>query len=184
MAKVRIPFCATAELQKPFILDESYSDPNGVKSILFDKSALKVTTRQQVVDVPDIGPVKICVYYIVGSIPYICNAFPVIQDVGYDSHEQSAIFNDQTGNTAADSAATVTSTALGWISASGSVNVEASVGGACSIDETPSVESVTVENLAVANNVTTALTPSIPEGTGEEEKRVVKWRGWFVITTA
>jgi len=185
MAEVRIPFCATAEISPPFILDETFADPNGVKSVLFDKSKLQVAGKEETVDVPNIGPVKMCVFYVVGTIPYICNAFPIVQgDSAYDVQEQVSTYTSAAS--AANLAATTTTTPLGWISAAGSIDVKAPVGGNTSLTNVPSVVSVTVENLAVANNVAPALSPacgsSAPNCT-EERKRVVKWRGTFVITT-
>lgn len=187
MAEVRIPFCATAEIPPPFILNETYADPNGVKSVLFDTSQLQVAGRIDTVDVPNIGPIQMCIYHLIGTIPYICNAFPIIQsDPAYDVQEQAATFDNATGNSSAACTATTTSTPLGWISAVGSLNVDAPVGGSCSFSNLPDIVSVTVDNLAVANNVTPSLTPTCPGATspcGEEDKRVIKWRGCFVITT-
>ncbi len=185
MAEVRIPFCATAEISPPFILDESFSDPNGVKSVLFDKSKLQVAGKEETVDVPNIGPVQMVVFYLVGTIPYICNAFPIIQsEPAYNVQEQVVPFNN--GAPAAALAATTASTPLGWISAAGSLDVKAPVGGNTTLTNVPTVVGVSVENLAVANNVTPALTPSC-NGTvpncSEEGKRVIKWRGTFVVTT-
>ncbi len=183
MAEVRIPFCVTTELAAPFMLDETYASPNGVKSVMFDKSSIEVAGRIGTVDVPDIGPVQICVFYVVGTIRYICNAFPIVQSgVPYDVSQQSAQFDGTAGNTAPDPAATQSTDALCWLSASGSINVDQSVGGSCSFDDIPEIESVTVEELAVANNNVSDLAPS--GGTcGDEGKRVVKWSGCFVITT-
>lgn len=187
MAEVRIPFCATAEIPPPFMLDEDYADPNGVKSVLFDKSNLQVAGKEETVDVPNIGPVTMCIFYVVGTLPYICNAFPIVQsDLDFDTQEQSATFDDTEGNTAAACVETTTSSALGWLSAVGCISVDEPVGGSCSLADMPSIESVTVDDLAVANNLTSTLTPvcaDYPEGCGEELKRVVKWRGCFVITT-
>ena len=64
MAEVRIPFCATRELAPPFVLDEDYNLPNGVKSIMLDKSALRVAAKQETLDVPDIGEVEMCIFTI------------------------------------------------------------------------------------------------------------------------
>lgn len=187
MAEVRIPFCATAEISPPFILDEAFEEPNGVKSVLFDKSKLQVAGKEETVDVPNIGPVLMCIFYVVGTIPYICNAFPIIQsEPEYDVQEQAATFSGELGGTAAACVATSTTSPLGWISATGCLNVNAPVGGNCSFVNVPEIVSVTVENLAVANNVTPSLTPTCPEveaPCGEEDKRVIKWRGCFVITT-
>ena len=187
MAEVRIPFCATAEIPPPFILDEDYGEPNGVKSVLFDKSLLQVVGREESVDVPKIGPVKMCVYYVVGTIPYICNVFPIIQsEHSYDVQEQAAVFDKGTGNAAAVGVGTSTLTPLGWLSAVGSVNVEEPVGGNISLAGMPEIESVTVEYLAVANNSATTLNPTGTDATasGEESKRVIKWRGSFVVKTS
>ncbi|MDD5017983.1 MAG: hypothetical protein PHO15_07810 [Eubacteriales bacterium] len=188
MAEVRIPFCATAELGAPFMLDEGYANPNGVKSVFFDKSGLKIMAVHEAVEVPDIGTVQMCVFHVTGTIPYICCAFPVIQSAaGYDVQENSAKFNAQTGTTASDCAATDTDTPLGWISAVGCVDVDQSIGASCSLDDAPAIVNVTVDNLAVANNLTSAMAPVCPDAAvpcGEEEKRVVKWRGCFVITTS
>lgn len=186
MAKVNIPFCATAELQAPYMLDEDYANPNGVKSVLIDKSRLQVMAKQETVEVPDVGPLQVCIFYIVGTISYFCNAFPVVQsDTVYDVQQDNAPFNDQLGNTAPDCVQTTTSNALGWISAAGCVHVNEPVGGDCSIDNLPVVTNVTVENFAVGNNPTSELSPTCSEAScGEETKRVVKWRGCFVITTS
>ena len=188
MAEVRIPFCATAEIPPPFMLDEDYADPNGVKSVLFDKSSLQIAGKEEIVQVPNIGPVLMCIFYVTGSIPYICNAFPIVQsDLDFDTQEQSATFDDTAGNTSAACVDTATSAPLGWLSAVGCVNVDAPVGGSCALSDLPSIESVTVDDLAVANNLTSTLAPTCPdspEPCGEELKRVVKWRGCFVITTS
>jgi|GEM_PF-1809787 len=187
MAEVRIPFCATAEIPPPFILNETYADPNGVKSVLFDKSNLQVAGKIETVDVPNIGSVEMCIFHLVGTIPYICNAFPLIQsDPKYDVQEQAATFNDGEGNSSAACVESTTSTPLGWVSAVGCLNIDAPVGGSCSFSNLPDIASVTVDNLAVANNVTPSLSPTCPDAAspcGEEDKRVVKWRGCFVITT-
>jgi hypothetical protein len=184
MAVVRVPFCATVELASPFILDETFANPNGVKSVMLDKSNIQVVGRMETVEMPDIGPVQICVFYVIGTIQYICNAFPVVpSDVTYDVSQQSAQFDNTSGNTAPDPADTVSSDALCWLSASGCVHVAQAVGGSCCFDDIPEIESVTVEELAVANNSVSALTPD--GGTcGDEEKRIVKWSGSFVITTS
>ena len=186
MAEVRVPFCATAEIPPPFMLDEDYADPNGVKSVLFDKSTLQIACKEDTIDVPNIGPVQMVVYYVVGTIPYICNAFPIVQsDLDFDTQEQTAIFDD--ANPSAECVATDTLVPLGWLSAVGCVSVDTPVGGSCSINDLPSIESVTVDDLAVANNLTSVLAPTCPdspEPCGEEVKRVVKWRGCFVITTS
>ncbi len=185
MAEVRIPFCATAEISPPFKLDESFSDPNGVKSVLFDKSRLQVAGKEETVDVPDIGPVQMVVFYLVGTIPYICNAFPIIQsEPVYDVKEQVVSFNSGAPSSAL--AATTASTALGWVSATGSLDVKAPVGGNTSLTNVPQVVSITVENLAVAGNMTPSLSPACTAGAAncsEEGKRVIKWRGTFVVTT-
>ncbi len=184
MAEVRIPFCATAEISPPFILDETFAAPNGVKSVLFDKSKLQVAGKEETVDVPSIGPVQMCVFYLVGTIPYICNAFPVIQsNSAFDVQEVAATYSD--GAPAAALAAAYSSTPLGWISAAGNLDVKAPVGGNTSLTNVPGVVSVAVENLAVANNVTPSLSPTCSESAAcsEEGKRVIKWRGTFVVTT-
>lgn len=185
MAEVKIPFCTTAELQPPFILDETYSEPNGVKSVLFDKSKLKVVGAVDNVDVPAVGPIRMCIFHLVGTIPYMCNAFPVIQsDLAYGVQEQTAVFDENIGNLATSCVVTAEATPLGWISAAGSVNVDVPVGGSCSLDNLPAIESVTVDDLSVANNITNALAPTCLDSCGEEVKHVVKWRGCFVITTS
>lgn len=169
------------------MLDEDYADPNGIKSVLFDKSNLQVAGKEETVDVPNIGPVLMCIFYVVGTIPYICNAFPIVQsDLDFDTQEQSAPFDNTEGNTSASCVETTTSTPLGWLSAAGCVNVDAPVGGSCSLSDMPAVESVTLVDLAVANNFATTLAPTCPDSPtpcGEEVKRVVKWRGCFVVTT-
>ncbi len=186
MAEVRIPFCATAEISPPFKLDESFSDPNGVKSVLFDTSKLQVAGKEETMDVPNIGPVQMVVFYLVGTIPYICNAFPIIQsEPAYDVKEQVVPFNNSAPASAL--AATTASTPLGWISAAGSLDVKAPVGGNTSLTNVPQVVSVTVENLAVAGNVTPLLSPACTPGVAncsEEGKHVIKWRGTFVVTTS
>lgn len=185
MAEVRIPFCATAEISPPFKLDESFANPNGVKSVLFDKSKLQVAGKEETVDVPNIGPVQMVVFYLVGTIPYICNAFPIIQsEPAYDVQEQVVPFND--GAPAAELTAAAASTPLGWISAAGSLDVKAPVGGNTTLTNVPRVVNVAVENLAVANNVTPTLSPACTAAAApctEEGKRVIKWRGTFVVTT-
>ncbi len=187
MAEVRIPFCATAEIPPPFILNETYAAPNGVKSVLFDKSNLQVAGKMKTVDVPGIGPVQMCIYHLVGTIPYICNAFPIIQSSSaYDVKEQAATFDDAAGNSSAACVATDTITPLGWVSVAGCLNVDAPVGGSCSLNNIPDIVSVAVDNMAVANNVTQSLSPTCQGEASlckEEEKRVIKWRGCFVITT-
>ncbi len=185
MAEIRVPFCAVAELSAPFMLDETYTEPNGVKSVMLDRSGLRVMGRFETVDVPSYGPVQILLYYVVGTIPYICNAFPVVKSDKASAAEQSmSIFNDLEGNSASDLAVSLVGDVLGWISCSGCVNVEAPIGGAGSFDAMPTVQSVTVENLAVANTVASQLVPSGTDTEmNEEAKRIVKWRGTFVITT-
>lgn len=185
MAEIRVPFCASAELSASFILDETYSEPNGLKSVLFDSSGLKVMGRLEIVDMPDFGPVQMLLYYVVGAIPYICNAFPVVKS-GADVQQAMSIFNDREGNSAREPAASMASDVLGWISVSGSVYVEAPIGGAGTFGVMPSVQSVTVEDLAVANAATFALAPANEEtqSKDKEVKKVVTWNGGFVITTA
>ena len=183
MAVIRIPFCATRELSPPFILDEDYDQPNGVKSILLDGSRLQVVMKSETVSVPDIGDVELCVYYVAGTISYICNAFPIIQSSSdYDVIQLSATFDADTPSS--ECVTTTESDALGWLSASGCVNVYESIGGSCGGDDLPSIESVTIEDLAVANNETSGLSPTCEDSCGEEGKRIVKWRGCIVITTA
>lgn len=188
MAEVRIPFCTTTELAPPFMLNEMFSNPNGIKSVLVDKSKISIGVRQETIDVPDVGAVEMCIFYVVGTIPYICNAFPIVQSGrGYDVQQQNAQFNAREGNTASDCASTTTSDALGWLSAYGCVNVDAPIGGSCSLDDIPEILSVTVDNLAVANNLTSQLAPTCPAPAQiceEEVKRIVKWRGCFVISTS
>jgi|AGTN01.2.fsa_nt_gi hypothetical protein len=185
MAVIRVPFSATAELQPPFMLDEDFSDPNGVKSVLYDTSSLQVAAKQDTVDVPDIGSVVLCVYHVVGTIQYICNAYPIVQSDTDDGVQQHmATFSNTAGNTAADCAGTSQSDVFGWISAKGSVHIDAAIGGSCVLIEAPDIESVIVENLAVANNPASSLAPACPDACGEELSRIVKWRGCFVITTS
>jgi len=187
MAEVRIPFCTTAEIPQPFILDETYAEPNGVKSVLFDKSKLKVAGKVDTVDVPNIGPVQMCIFHVVGTIPYLCNAFPIIQsDPVYDVQEQAATFDLTADNSSAACTATATSTPLGWVSAVGCLNVDSPVGGDCTLVSLPEIVSVTVDNFAVANNATSSLKPTCSDETSavvEENKSVIKWRGCFVIKT-
>ncbi len=187
MAVIRVPFCATAELQPPFMLDEGFSDPNGVKSVLYNTNSLQVAARQDTVDVPDIGPVVMCIYHIVGAIQYICNAYPVVPvSEAYEVQQRMATFNNNSGNTSAAFADTSQSDALGWIFTKGSVSVDAPIKGACALSEAPDIEGITVENLAVANNLTASLAPvSENKDSAEEElRRVVVWKGCFVITTS
>lgn len=182
MAEIRIPFCATRELAAPFRLDENYDRPNGVKSVVLDKSRLQVVIKRETVDVPSIGDLELCVFYVVGTVQYICNAFPIVQsERRYDVQQQNALFNSDCPS--GDCAVTTTSDALGWLSASGCINVDEIIGGSCSIDTIPTIECVVVEDLAVANNLTSDLEPTCENGCGEEKKRVVKWRGCIVITT-
>lgn len=182
MAVIRVPFCTTAELWPPFMLDEDFSDPNGVKSVMFDTSRLQVVAKQETIEVPDIGPVQVCINYVVGSIPYICAAYPVVEsDASYEMQQRMATFNNLSGNTSAGCAGTTPSDPLGWVSAAGCVQVDAPIGGTCALTSMPDIEGVTVENLAVANNMAAAQLPACPND-GEEAKRVVKWRGSFVIT--
>ena len=183
MAVVRIPFCTTTELAAPFMLDETFASPNGVKSVMLDKSCIEVAGRMETVDMPDLGPVQVCVFYVIGTVRYICNVFPVVQaGVTYDLSQQSAQFNGVGGETAPDSASTVSSDALGWLSASGCVHIDQPIGGSCCFDDIPEIESITVEELAVANNDVSGMTPS--GGTcGDEGKRIVKWCGCIVINT-
>lgn len=187
MAVVRVPFCTTAEIPPQFMLDESFSEPNGVKSVLFDISRLQVAAKQKNIDVPEIGTVQMCIYYLTGTISYICNAFPIIQSgEGFNTQEQFAAFNNEADNTSAACLATTVSSLLGWVSASGSINIDEPVGGNCTLADIPSVESVTVTEFAVANNLTSDLSPVSPDSkaSGEEQKRIIKWRGCFVITTS
>lgn len=187
MAEIRVPFCATAELSAPFILDEAYSQPSGEKSVLYDTRGLKIMGRLETADVSDYGPVQILVYYVTGTIPYICNAYPIVKSVETAGIQQAmSIFNDMEGNNATDLAASMESDVLGWTAASGCVYVDAPVGGAGSFDVMPSIQSVTVESLAVANTATSAIAPTAETAEQKEEeiKRIVMWKGSFVITTA
>jgi hypothetical protein len=185
MVVIRVPFCATAELWPPFMLDEDFSDPNGVKSVLFDTSQLQVAAKQEMIEVPNIGPIEMCAYYVVGSIPYICAAYPVVRSGDpFNVQQRMATFSSAMGNTAASDVRTSASDALLWISAAGVAHVDASIGGACTLNSMPHIKSVTVEDLAVANNLTSSLAPAGTDASGAEEaKRIVKWRGRFVITT-
>jgi hypothetical protein len=185
MAEVRVPFCATAELLPPFALDETYSEPSGVKSVLFDTSRLNVVSRMEVVQIPNIGPVNMGVYHLMGTISYICNAFPVVSGgEAYSVGQQTAAFNGDIGNLAASCVVPSASTPLGWISTAGSVHVDVPVGGSCSMDKPPAVEEVSVDDLAVAGNVSTGMAPTCLDSCGEEVRHVVKWRGCFVIKTS
>lgn len=182
MAEVRIPFCATTELQPPFMLDETYAEPNGVKSILFDKSKLSIVSQTDTVNVPEIGPIRTCLYHVVGTISYICNAFPVIQsDADYQLQEQTAAFNEFIGNSADSCVVTTSAAPLGWISASGYQHVDVPVSGSCNMVNEPTIEEVTVDDLAVSNNISNAMAPTCLDSCVEEVKRIVKWRGCFVI---
>ena len=182
MAEVRIPFCATTELQPPFMLDETWSEPQGVKSILFDKSQLNVVGRMETVEVPDVGPVRSVIYRVVGTIYYICNAYPVIKrDVRYKLDERTAGFNGDVGNLASSCVVTESVTPLSWVSASGSLHVDVSVGGGTSLDNIPKIEEVTVDDLAVANNISSGMAPTCLDSCDEEIMYTVKWRGCFVI---
>ncbi len=183
MAVIRVPFCAIAELWPPFMLDEDFSDPNGVKSVMFDTSRLQVVAKQEKIDVPEVGLVQMCIYYIIGNIPYICAAYPIVKSgPAIEMQQRMATFSGAADNSSAGCAATSSSDPLGWVSAAGSAQVDAVIGGTCSLTPLPEIESVTVENLAVGNNLTSAQFPTCPND-GEEAKRVVKWRGSFVITT-
>ena len=183
MAVIRVPFCATAELWPPFMLDEDFSDPNGVKSVMFDTSRLQVVAKQETIEVPDIGRVDMCIYYVVGSIPYICAAYPVVEsEAKYDTQQRMSTFNNAANNTSAGCAGTTPSDPLGWVSAAGCAQVDTAIGGTCALTPIPDIEGITVENLAVANNLTATQFPTCSYD-GEEAKRVVKWRGSFVITT-
>ena len=163
MAEVRIPFCATAELTPPFKLDETFSNPNGVKSVLIDKSRLKVVSRQETVEVDDVGPVTMCLFYVVGTVRYLCNAFPIVQsDRRFDVQSESALFTGQAERTARDCVPATTVDALGWLSAPGCVDVCERVGGSCDINDIPGIERVTVDDIAVANNLTAAMAPTCP----------------------
>ena len=184
MAEIRVPFCATAELLPPFTLDEAYSEPNGVKSVLFDTSRLNIACRMESVQVPGVGAVSVGIYHLMGTISYVCNAFPVVRSgETYSVGQQTAAFNEDIGNTAASCVVPEASTPLGWISAVGFVNVDAPVGGSCSMDKPPAVEEVSVDDLAVSGNMSVGMAPTCIDSCGEEEKRVVKWRGCFVIRT-
>ena len=183
MAVIRVPFCATAELWPPFMLDEDFSDPNGVKSVMFDTSRLQVVVKQETIEVPDIGSIEMCIYYVMGSIPYICAAYPIVESgPAYAMQQRMATFNNVANNTSTGCAGTAPSDALGWVSAAGCAQVDAVIGGGCALTSMPEIEGVTIENLAVANNLTAAQLPTCSYD-GEEEKLVVKWRGSFAITT-
>lgn len=183
MAEVKIPFTATRELAPPFKLDEEFSQPNGVKSILLDKSNLQIVSKRESVFVPAVGQdVEMCCFYVVGTVLYICNAFPIVQsDRRFDVQQYCATFDDSTPST--DCVPAPPCDARGWLSASGCVNVDEVVGGSCQACNSPTIESVTIEDLAVGNNPTAAMTPLCRDSCGEEEKRIVKWRGCIVITT-
>jgi len=183
MAVVKIPFCVTEELAPPFVLDEDYNSPNGVKSIMLDKSSLQVVIKRETVDVPDIGEVELCVYYVVGTVRYICNAFPIVKsECSYDVQQYSAVFD--AGTPSSECVPAPPSDALCWLSASGCVQVHELVGGSCQAEVVPEIDSVEIEDLAVANNQASSLRPTCTNGCGEEEKRVIKWRGCIVITTS
>ena len=182
MAEVRIPFCATSELQPPFMLDETWSEPQGVKSILFDKSQLNVVGQMETVEVPDVGPVRTVIYHVMGAIYYICNAYPVVKsDMRYRLEEQAAGFNDDIGNLASSCVVTETVTPLGWVSGSGCLHVDVSFGGGSSLENMPNIEEVTVDDFAVANNISSGMAPTCLDSCNEEVKYTVKWRGCFVI---
>lgn len=187
MAVVRVPFCTMTELMPPFKLDENYENPNGIKSILLDKSDLRVVARQETVDVPIVGDVSMCMFYVVGTVKYICSVYPVVQcDDTYDMQQQTSRFTGQSGLTASDCVTTTCTDALGWMSASGSINIDEKIGASCRLDDAPSIACVTVDDFAVANNMMPLLAPTCPTSPcpcGEEQKRVVKWRGCIVITT-
>ncbi|MFA5675578.1 MAG: hypothetical protein WDA65_03565 [Christensenellales bacterium] len=187
MAVVKVPFCTTVEIPPQFMLDEDFSEPNGVKSVLFDISRLQIAGKQKSIEVPEIGQVLMYIYYLTGTISYICNAFPIIQsDEAYNTQEQFAAFNNEPENTADVCVDTTASSMLGWVSSAGCLNIDEPVGGSCAFADIPSIESVTVTDFAVANNFTSDLIPVCPdpESCGEEEKRIIKWRGCFVITTS
>lgn len=183
MAVVKVPFCVTSELAPPFKLDEDYCQPNGVKSILLDKSQLKVVIKPEMVFVPAIDQeVELNVFYVVGTVQYICNVFPIVQsDRRFDVAQYCATFNSCCPSSECVPARRCN--AQGWLSKSGCVNVNEVVGGCCQTCDLPSIESVTIEDFAVANNLTSTMDPLCTNGCGEEEKRVVKWRGCIIITT-
>jgi hypothetical protein len=184
MAEIRVPFCATAELAPPFTLDETYSEPNGVKSVLFDTSSLKIACRVEAVDVPGIGEVSVGIYHLMGTISYICNAFPVVRSKEtHNIEQQTAAFNADLGNEASACVVPSASAPQGWVSTAGYVTVNAPVGGSCNMEKPPVVEEVSVDDLAVSVNTSGELAPTCIDSCGEEEKHVVKWRGCFVIKT-
>lgn len=183
MAVVKIPFTVTSELAPPFKLDEDYCRPNGVKSILLDKSKLEIVVKPETVFVPAIDQdVELNVFYVVGTVQYICNVFPIVQsDRRFDVVQYCAAFNSCSPSSECVPARQCDP--KGWLSASGCVNVYEVVGGCCQSCDLPEIESVTIEDLAVANNPTSSMSPLCRNSCGEEEKRVVKWRGCIVITT-
>jgi hypothetical protein len=185
MAEIRVPFCAVAELIPPFTLDETYSEPNGVKSVLFDTSRLNIACRMESVQVPGIGAVSVGIYYLMGTISYVCNAFPVVRSgESYSVGQQTAAFNEDIGNTAASCVVPSVSAPQSWISAAGTVNVDAPVGGSCSMEKPPTLGEVSVDDLAVSGNLSIGMAPTCIDSCSEEEKCVVKWRGCFVIRTS
>lgn len=182
MAVVKIPFCSTKHLAPPFMLDEDYCQPNGVKSILLDKSDLEIIIKRESVSVPDIGLVEMCVFYVVGMVHYICNVFPIVQCAPeYDVIKCSSVFNSTCPSSACVAATPCCDKA--WLSVSGCVNVDKVVGASCQIDEAPTIDNVTIEDIAVCNNLTSTMEPLCEHSCGEEDKRIVKWRGCLVITT-
>lgn len=185
MATIRVPFCVTTPLPPQFMLDENFAEPNGVKSVLFDISNLHISAKKKSIDVPDIGPVQMYVYNLTGAIEYMCNAFPIVQsEAAFSTQEQFATFNGETDNASAVFSSTSVSNPLGWVSAAGCVNVDKPIGGGSTLDELPLIESVTVTDFAVANNEIFSLYPSNgKEECDEERKRIIKWRGCFVINT-
>ncbi len=187
MAVIRVPFCAIAELDPPFMLDEDFSDPNGVKSVMFNTDSLHVAARQETIEVPEVGPVEMCIYHVTGAIQYMCGAYPVVQGGMDDTVQQRmATFSNTPGNTAVDYADTSQSDVLGWVSAKGCAIVDASIGGACTLADIPDIESVTVESFAVASSPASVIHPTFedaPESCAEEAARIVKWKGCFVIST-
>lgn len=182
MAEIRIPFCTSTELQPPFLLDETFSEPHGVKSVLFDKSQLNVVGQMETVEVPDVGPVLTVIYHVMGTISYMCSAYPVIQsDAKYKPEQRTAGFNGDVGNLASSCVVTTSVAPLGWVSGSGCLHVDVPIGGGTSVEKMPEIEDVSVDDFAAANNISSGMSPTCLDSCDEEAKYTVKWRGCFVI---
>lgn len=188
MAEYRVPFNTTEELQAPFMLDESYvGNPPGRKRILLNTSNLQVVGKREIIS-SEFGDIVAIVFHVVGTIEYICNVFPiVVSDPQYQVLRFGTSFNDDDGNRANDCVDTNEQDPLGWLSSTGCENIDIVIGASSCFntceEEMPTITSIAVDDFAVDNNLTSTLSP-ICGDCGEEAKRVIKWRGCFVITTS